>query len=418
MTPPERDRVQRGFLAGEHEVIVATIAFGMGVDKADVRTVVHLALPGSVSGYYQEIGRAGRDGLPSRALLLHSWADVRTHEFFFERDYPEPKLLADAHAALRARPQSRDAVARKLDAKDELLEKALEKLWLFGALSEDEDGILYAHEAQFDAQYRVQRDHRWASVMAMQRFAEKAQCRMAALVAHFGDREDASRACGICDVCAPSDCVARVLRPATAAEERAAAFVRTALDERDGLGVGQILRALGEGSGVDRKAFDRVLAAMVARCEIRLAEDAFTKDGRDITFMRVWSASGGADAREPLVIADDPHPAGSKRDRKRRDRTPRTRESKEDAATAARESAPEPVVTALKAFRKEEAARTKVPAFRILTDRVLYGIAAKGPTSLDELQTISGVGPSIANKYGQKLLEIVAKAGDVTTASQ
>ena len=76
------------FRRGELEVVVATIAFGMGIDKANVRTIVHAALPGSVEAYYQEIGRAGRDGLPSRAILLHSYADRRIHESFFERDYP------------------------------------------------------------------------------------------------------------------------------------------------------------------------------------------------------------------------------------------------------------------------------------------------------------------------------------------
>lgn len=83
-----RKRVQEEFLAGKVEVMVATIAFGMGIDKPDVRTVIHTALPGSLEAYYQEIGRAGRDGKPSRAVLMHSYADRYTHDFFFERDYP------------------------------------------------------------------------------------------------------------------------------------------------------------------------------------------------------------------------------------------------------------------------------------------------------------------------------------------
>ena len=88
-----RQRVQEGFMAGKLDVMVATIAFGMGIDKPDVRTVIHTALAGSVEGYYQEIGRAGRDGNPSRAIRMHSYGDRHTHDFFFSRDYPDVALM-------------------------------------------------------------------------------------------------------------------------------------------------------------------------------------------------------------------------------------------------------------------------------------------------------------------------------------
>jgi ATP-dependent DNA helicase RecQ len=84
----KRARIQDRFMAGDLQVIVATNAFGMGVDKSDLRFVTHYNLPGSIEAYYQEVGRAGRDGLPSVCTLLFNYVDTRTHEFFIEGSYP------------------------------------------------------------------------------------------------------------------------------------------------------------------------------------------------------------------------------------------------------------------------------------------------------------------------------------------
>src|SRR5208337_4899976 len=123
-----RKQVQEDFLAGKLEIIVATIAFGMGIDKPNIRTVIHTALPGSIEAYYQEIGRAGRDGLPSRTILMHSYADLRMHEYFFEHDYAPVETLEAIFRRLRSEPQPKEALCKALLMDPELFNRALEKL--------------------------------------------------------------------------------------------------------------------------------------------------------------------------------------------------------------------------------------------------------------------------------------------------
>lgn len=96
-----RSRVQERFMSGQLQAIVATNAFGMGVDKRDLRFVTHYNLPGSVEAYYQEVGRAGRDGLPSVCTLLFNYVDTRTHEFFIDGSYPEPDLIREVYDCLK-----------------------------------------------------------------------------------------------------------------------------------------------------------------------------------------------------------------------------------------------------------------------------------------------------------------------------
>jgi ATP-dependent DNA helicase RecQ len=107
MDEAARSNAQDDFMSGRVQMIVATNAFGMGIDKPDIRFVVHYQMPGSIEAYYQEIGRAGRDNLPSTCMLLFNYADKRTQDYFIEGSYPPPETVAKVYQALVATSQPR-----------------------------------------------------------------------------------------------------------------------------------------------------------------------------------------------------------------------------------------------------------------------------------------------------------------------
>jgi DNA topoisomerase-3 len=396
-----RERVQTDFLGGKLEVVVATIAFGMGVDKPDVRTIVHTALPGTLEGYSQEIGRAGRDGKPSRAVLLHSWNDRRTHEFFHERSYPDPEVLARVFRALGPEPRPADDLARRLGQDAELLETALEKLWIHG-------GARFSHESgrqlvargrdAWEGPYRRQREHRRDQLDLVQRFADGHACRMTALVRHFGDLDDKGDPCGICDVCDPDASLVRSARAARPAEREAAARLLAFLRGRDGQATGR-LHTECAGGALDRRAFEEVLGGLVRARALRVTTDTFEKDGRTIAYQRAWLTREGRDERfvpEFTLPEDAGTLAGSG---PRQSRTGR----KKGAATAPAAADPE-LVTALKRWRLDEARKEGVPAFRVLHDRTLLAIAAARPRDAAGLLGVPGMGPALLKRYGEKIL--------------
>lgn len=105
MTKEDRHAAQDTFMSGQDAIVVATTAFGMGIDKRDVRFVVHYNLPGTLEGYYQEAGRAGRDGQQSDCLLLFSQGDLRIQEFFIDSSYPDRGVVKEVYDFLRNQPQ-------------------------------------------------------------------------------------------------------------------------------------------------------------------------------------------------------------------------------------------------------------------------------------------------------------------------
>ncbi len=404
MMTAARERVQAQFNAGEVEVIVATIAFGMGVDKPNIRTVIHTALPGSLEGYYQEIGRAGRDGLPARAVLLYSYADRRTHEYFHQRDYPDSAVLARIYAALNADRQPRDLLREWLDMNPDLFANAMEKLWIHGGACVDPDDNAMRGAAGWEQSYRAQRDYKLAQLDHITHFAQSHDCRMLHLVRHFGDQEDSGQPCGGCDVCAPRDCVVRAFRKPTAAETRTLLALLDALRQRNGLTTGQLQRQV---DVPDWRMFDQLLGGLGRAGLAQLKEDSFVKAGQTIRFRRVFlteaGQQGGAAAVSNIMLPDV---AGAPVQR----RTVTVVASRQSAPPAPTKPLAEELLAALKAWRLEEARKHGTPAFTIAHDRVLNAIAAARPASEAELLAVVGVGPALVRKYGTQILTLVGAA--------
>ena len=407
----QRDRVQRKFLDGALEVVVATIAFGMGIDKADVRTVIHTALPASLEAYYQEIGRAGRDGLPSRTILMHSYADRRTHEFFLERDYPALDELERIHKALTRRSGSiaRDELQSALRMDAEVFEKALEKLYIHGAVNVTyDDQISLSPDANgWRRTYRSQADYRRQQLELVTRYAQGHGCRMASLVAHFGDTADSRRLCGHCDFCSPERAIAQSFRGLTAQEEHAARGILKSLRGGPSPSTGRLYKELYPREDLSRNGFDDVLGGLAAAGLVRIEEASFEKDGKPVNYRKASLTREGEEFTEgaPLEL--------SLRERTTRDAPNRKPEKASKNAAERPPVALTPEGTALeqrlKEWRLTIAKKDGKPAFFVFGDSVLRLIAHARPTNLTALAAIHGVGAAKLERYGADVCRLCAE---------
>ena len=402
-----RERVQTAFQSGQLEVVVATIAFGMGIDKSDIRTIIHAGLPGTLEGYYQEIGRAGRDGAPSRTFLMHSYADQRTHGFFLNRDYPPTDHLHQVFRSLSDDAATIDDLRAASKLTEEEFDKALEKLEIHGGARVDFVGNVTLGAPGWKKTYSIQAQHRAEQFERVLRFTESSECRMSSLVRHFGDEEDAAQSCGVCDICDPAGAVLRLFRRATNAERSLVDSILNELRPVDYKAAGTLQKSVDPSGRITRDEFDSVLDAMT-RARLIVIEDAeYEKDGEVRRYRKVRLSEAGLDTRSTaqveLLISDGiaeefAEPTNQKRLRKisKRDAAhPSTeadrssvralRSAGSETATQALSVDGEALATRLKEWRTGEAKRLRVPPYCVLHDRTLAAVALARPSNPRQL---------------------------------
>ncbi len=413
LSPAVRERVQRGFQAGEVQVVVATIAFGMGIDKADVRTVMHAALPGSVEAYYQEVGRAGRDGHRSRAILLHSFADRKMHESFFDRDYPAVEELARVGRALTEEFQEPEDVWAKLKMDPAMFGRAMDKLAAQGVATFDVQGrvrgLLRKQDAdQWRAEYQTQREHRRVQLGDMVAFAETAQCRMSALVRHFGDKPGSP--CGHCDFCSPETAEAVPFVESGPDEARQLRRILRELQASGSRSAGRLQTESGvEG---ERRVFDMLLDGLARAGLVNLTVESWkSPEGREVTFRKVALTHEGRNwtEAEPLTVflrANEESASRGAAVRRQKPQSSNAAPGRGNGAHVKLTPAQAELDSRLRAWRKAEAATAGKPAFFVLTDATLQNVVLAGPRSLAALGSVHGIGPAKVDHYGPAIVAI------------
>jgi ATP-dependent DNA helicase RecQ len=199
---------------GDRRIMVATNAFGMGIDKPDIRFIIHYQMPANLEAYYQESGRAGRDGKEAGCILLFHFKDKRLQQFFLVRDYPGGADVRMVHAAamnlVKDGPAPFSALCAALpDVSDSRIRVTLKLLKEAGLLSQDKRlriraGRKKADESSFEilaGAYADKAERDREALEQMVSYSQSGYCRWKLLLEYFGEEDEAFEACGKCDNC-------------------------------------------------------------------------------------------------------------------------------------------------------------------------------------------------------------------------
>jgi ATP-dependent DNA helicase RecQ len=391
LEPEERSAAQEAFIEGRIQTVVATTAFGMGIDKPDIRLVALYNYPESLESYVQMVGRAGRDGRASDTLLLASRADAQQLRRFARSDIPTVDDLRSTYGRLRGR---REVTSEELGQEPDprVLVGMLEQVGLVRRGFDSGRAMqIEVPEPPADAAARIDallvryEQEALARADRLVRFAESSACRHRQVAEHFGERLDED--CDMCDVCAPLAAAAG--EPVTTAplpEDVSGAIHRAVLELRWPLGRTGLAAMLRGSMSAPRSAqrsphFGLLASATQAEVKrwIQLLEVAGA--------LEAFESDDGFRLLRAVPGAELPRIGG---------------------AAAAAGPADEGLFERLRAWRLERARVDEVPAYVVLHDATLRELATAKPSSELDLAAVKGFGPTKLERYGEDVLAVIA----------